>query len=61
MRIPKGNETSREPSFKARKPIEEKEQSCSSSDEEEAKFIRRLKKGIGKYKVKLPFKCFNCG
>jgi hypothetical protein len=31
------------------------------SDEEEANFIRKLKKGSGKYKGKLPFKCFNCG
>jgi hypothetical protein len=23
--------------------------------------VRRLKKGIGKYKGKLPLKCFNCG
>jgi hypothetical protein len=31
------------------------------SDEEEANFIRKIKKGFGKYKRKLPFKCFNCG
>ena len=31
------------------------------SDEEEANFIRKLKKGSSKYKGKLPFKCFNCG
>lgn len=31
------------------------------SDEEESIFIRKLKKGSGKYKGKLPFKCFNCG
>ena len=31
------------------------------SDEIEAKFVKRLKKGSGKYKGKLPFKCFNCG
>lgn len=24
-------------------------------------FVRNLKKGSGKYKGKLPFKCFNCG
>ena len=24
-------------------------------------FVRKLKKGKGKYKGKLPFKCFNCG
>ena len=27
----------------------------------EAKFVRRLKKGSGQYKGKIPFKCFNCG
>jgi hypothetical protein len=31
------------------------------SDEEEAYFVRRLKRGTNKYKGKLPFKCFNCG
>ena len=30
-------------------------------DVAEAKFVRRLKKGLGKYKGKIPFKCFNCG
>lgn len=24
-------------------------------------FVRKLKRGSGKYKGKLPFKCFNCG
>jgi predicted ATP-dependent serine protease len=28
---------------------------------EEANFIKKLHKGAGKYKGKLPFKCFNCG
>jgi hypothetical protein len=31
------------------------------SDAKEAHFVRKLKKGSGKYKGKLPFKCFNCG
>ena len=31
------------------------------SDEEEANFVRKLKRGQGKYKGKLPFKCFKCG
>jgi hypothetical protein len=31
------------------------------SDEEEGNFIKKLKKGYGKYKWKLPLKCFNCG
>ena len=30
-------------------------------EKEEAKFVRKFKRGIGKYKGKLPFKCFNCG
>ena len=30
-------------------------------EKEEAKFVRKLKRGTGKYKDKLPFKCFNCG
>jgi hypothetical protein len=39
---------------------------CSCSDdsdeyEEMDNFIRKLKKGTGKYKGKLPFKCFNYG
>jgi hypothetical protein len=28
---------------------------------QETNFIKKLKKGFGKYKGKLPFKCFNCG
>jgi hypothetical protein len=35
--------------------------SDSESDVEEANFVRKLKRGSGKYKGKLPFKCFNCG
>ena len=30
-------------------------------DVTEETFVRRLKKGLGKYKGKMPFKCFNCG
>ena len=41
--------------------MKEKEDTCSCSDEEEAKFVRRLDKGTGKYKDKLPFMCFNYG
>ena len=61
MRIPKEKVVTREAVFKADKSIDEKECSCSSFDEEESKFVRRLKKGTGKYKGKFPFKCFNCG
>ena len=31
------------------------------SNVEEANFIKKLLKGSGKYKGKLPFKCFDCG
>jgi hypothetical protein len=55
MRIVKDKPTSREASFKADKNED------SEPDEIEAKFVKRLKKGSGKYKGKLPFKCFHCG
>jgi hypothetical protein len=55
MRIVKDKPTSREASFK------EDENEDSEPDEIEAKFVKRLKKGSGKYKGKLPFKCFNYG
>jgi hypothetical protein len=55
MRIVKDKPTSRESSFKADKNED------YEPDEIEAKFVKRLKKGSGKYKGKLPFKCFNCG
>jgi hypothetical protein len=55
MRIVKDKSTSREESFKADKNED------SEPDEIEAKFVKRLKKGSGKYKSKLPFKCFNYG
>jgi hypothetical protein len=55
MRIVKDKPTSREASFK------EDKNEDSEPDEIEAKFVKRLKKGSGKYKGKLPFKCFNCG
>ena len=37
--------------------------SCSedSNDEEEANFVRKLKRGTDKFKGKLPFRCFYCG
>ncbi len=55
MRISKDHNSSREASFKAEKSTE------YDMDEIEEKFVRRLKTGSGKYKGKLPFKCFNCG
>ena len=32
-----------------------------NSDDEEALFIKKLERGTGRYKGKLPLKCFNCG
>jgi hypothetical protein len=55
MRMVKDKPTSREASFKADKNED------FEPDEIEAKFVKRLKKGSGKYKGKLPFKCFNYG
>ena len=51
------NETSKkEAVFK----VSSKNQS-DNLDDEEALFVSKLKKGTGKYKGKLPLKCFNCG
>ena len=61
MRLPQRKSNVREAAFNIEKKKEEKEDICSCSDEEEAKFVRKLDKGSGKYKGKLPFKCFNCG
>jgi hypothetical protein len=55
MRINKDKSSTREASFKADKNND------SELDDIEEKFVRRLKKGSGKYQGKLPFKCFNCG
>lgn len=42
------------------KPREEHNYSCCELDEEEANFLRKLERGLEKYKCKLHFKCFNC-
>ncbi len=55
MRISKDQNSTREASFKVKKNTD------SEMDEIEEKFVRRLKTGSGKYKGKLPFKCFNYG
>jgi hypothetical protein len=55
MRISKDKSISREASFKADKNTD------SELDDVEEKFVRRLKRGSGKYQGKFPFKCFNCG
>jgi hypothetical protein len=55
MRINRDKSSTREASFKEDKNTD------SEFDDIEAKFVRRLKKGSGKYQGKFPFKCFNCG
>ena len=55
MRISKDKYTTREASFKQDKKTD------SEMDVIEVNFVRRLKKGSGKYKGKIPFKCFNYG
>jgi hypothetical protein len=55
MNIVTNKPTSREASFKVDKNED------SEPDEIEEKFVRRLKKGLGKYQGKFPFKCFNYG
>ena len=59
--LPKG-----EAAFKALKKIKNQKKKYQTShheesDVEEANLIKKLQKGSGKYKGKLPFKCFNCG
>lgn len=66
MRIEKENPSKREVVFKASKKMENREHKSSDSfdkesDAKEAHFLRKLKKGSRKYKVKLPSKCFNYG
>jgi hypothetical protein len=70
MRTEQDNPSRREATFKASKKTRKNKQKSKSSfscsddsdeDEEIANFVRRLKKGTGKYKGKLPLKCFNCG
>jgi hypothetical protein len=55
MRIVKDKPTSREASFK-----EDKNEDFEPNEIEE-KFVKRQKKGSGKHKGKLPFKCINYG
>ena len=61
MRLPKGKSNVSEEAFKADECKGEKEDTCSCSNEEEAKFFIILDRGTSKYKGKIPFKCFNCG
>lgn len=53
--------TKKETTFKVCKVEKDDESDPNDLDEVEENFVRILKKGIGKYKGKLPFKYFNCG
>jgi hypothetical protein len=70
MRTKHENPSKKETTFKVSKKIKKNKKkpksdcscSCDSDEDEEmANFVRKLKKGTDKYKVKIPFKCFNCG
>jgi hypothetical protein len=64
MRTRNGKSSKNETTFKASKMRQEKntnDELSYISDEETAKFIKKLKKGIGKYKGKIPLICFNYG
>ena len=55
MRIGKEKSTTREASFKVDKNTN------SEMYVTEENFVRRINKGSGEYKGKMPFKCFKCG
>jgi hypothetical protein len=59
--LPKGEAALKE--FKKTKNKKQKPQPIhhEESDVEESNFIKKLQKGLGKYKGKMPFKIFNCG
>jgi hypothetical protein len=66
MRTGQEESSKRETTFKASKKTKNhehvpNENHSDISNEEEANFIRKLKKGFGKYKGKLPLKCSNYG
>jgi hypothetical protein len=66
MRTGNHKSTKNETSFKASKTKIRQEKKTNDklsdiSNVEETNFIKKLQKEFGKYKGKLPFKCFNCG
>jgi hypothetical protein len=66
MRTRKERPSKGEMTFKERKSKKNQEQVSNEdqseiSDEEVENFMKKLKKGTGKFKGKLPLKCFNCG
>ena len=67
MRIEQEDPSGKEAAFKSSnqkrtsKPRPKSEYNDESDCEKEANFVRKLKRGTGKYKGKLPLKCFECG
>jgi hypothetical protein len=66
MRTGNDKSSKRETTFKASKTKMKQEQKTNDklsdiSDDETTKFIKKLNKGTGKYKGKIPLICFNCG
>ena len=51
----------REAAFKASGKSEYYESGHVSEEEEESNFVRNLQRGTGRFRGKLPFKCFACG
>ena len=51
----------REAAFKASGKGEYYESGHVSEEEEESNFVRNLQRGVGRFRGKLPFKCFACG
>ena len=43
------------------KEVQETEASGYGSKEDEVNFVKKLQLGTGRFKGKLPFKCFACG
>ena len=67
MRIEDEDTSRKEATFKVsskqagkNKSTKDKPTSDESNDEEITNFVRKLKRGTGKYKGKLPLKCFSC-
>ncbi|XP_043705467.1 transcription initiation factor TFIID subunit 11-like [Telopea speciosissima] len=66
MRIDRPKATDKTAAFKVQKkkkiePKSDEDDTDVDSDDGETNFVRKLKRGKGKYRGKLPFKCFNCG
>ena len=62
MRIEQDNSQKKEATFKASKVAKKSKTKIQSEDfDDEEALVKHIKRGTGKYKGKLPLKCFNCG